>query len=240
MSMKRYLIYIIASFLMMVSCTSKQDIPTKGQATVAVQSLTRSGSSGTAAIDEDLAITILDSNGNLYSKYPAGTVPKKIVLEPGTFTLQVYTENQDSWAAANDGLGEACYFGTIQFSVEYDQVVYVNMQVPLSNYAVTLTLPYLFTDLFKSYSLNLTSGSRTVRIQESQKAYFSVADGGFTYKLEATNNDNVSHASTPITYKKVENGKLYNLTYYYGTDANSGDIDIEITDNMETEDVPVG
>jgi membrane carboxypeptidase/penicillin-binding protein PbpC len=124
--------------------------------------------------------------------------------------------------------------------VEYDQVVYVNMQVPLCNYAVTLTLPALFTDLFKSYSLSLASGNRTVRIQEAQKAYFNVADGGFTYKLEATNNDNVSHATTPITYRQVESGKLYNMTYYYGTDANSGGIDIEITDNMESEDVPLG
>jgi hypothetical protein len=37
----------------------------------------------------------------------------------------------------------------------------------------------------------------------------------------------------------VEAGKLYNMTYYYGTDANSGNLDIEITDDMETEDVPV-
>ena len=238
--MKRHLIYIYMLILSFVSCTSEHAITEQGSGTLALESITRNGTNSSQTIDDDLAITILDSNGEFYRKYPAGSVPRKIVLEPGTFTLQVYTENQDSWANANNGLGEACYYGTTTVSVEYDAVSYVRMQVPMSNYAVTLTLPMLFNDLFKSHSLSLSSGSRSVAIKEGEKAYFTMVDGGFTYKLEATNNDNVSHSSSSITYKKVENGKLYNITYYYGTDANSGGLDIEITDNMETEDVPVG
>ena len=110
------------------------------------------------------------------------------------------------------------------------------MEVPIVNYAVTLTLPDLFDDLFKSYTYTLNSGTRSVSIKKGEKAYFSVGDGGFTYKLTATNTDNVTHSTTPITYRNVEAGKLYNMTYYYGTDANSGGLDIEITDDMETED----
>jgi len=37
----------------------------------------------------------------------------------------------------------------------------------------------------------------------------------------------------------VESGKLYQMTYYYGTDDNSGGLDIEITDNTEKEDQKV-
>ena len=59
------------------------------------------------------------------------------------------------------------------------------------------------------------------------------------YQLTATNTDQITHHTTPITYKKVESGKLYQMTYYYGTDDNSGGLDIEIKDNMEDEDIEV-
>lgn len=235
--MKRNIIYILLFLFALTSCTSEQDAPSsKDTATLSLEGLTRAGVTSPLAIDSDLAVIIYNSVGEVYSRYSAGNIPNKIVLQPGVFTLEVYTENQDTWHTANDGRGEACYYGTTEVEMEYDAVTYVNMQVPMVNYAVTLTLPYLFTELFKSYSLNLSCASRSFGIQQGEKAYFAAADGGFTYKLEATNNDNVSHSSSAINYKKVENGKLYNLTYYYGTDANSGGLDIEITDNMETED----
>ena len=234
--MKRNIIYILLSLFAFVSCTSEQVEPTHASATLHLEGLSRAGAASPMAIDEDLAVLVYDSDGKKYADYPAGTIPRKIILQPGTFTLHVYTQNQETWTTANNGLGEACYYGTAQVEMEHDAVTYLNMQVPMVNYAVTLILPPLFNDLFKSHSLNLTSNSRTVKIQEGQKAYFDAANGGFTYKLEATNTDNNTHSSSSINYKTVENGKLYNLTYYYGTDANSGGLDIEITDNMETED----
>ena len=235
--MKHYLIYIYTSILVFASCTN-EIVPTcgDGSAMLDITSLTRAGASSAMTIDEDLAISILDSDGELFKQYPAGEIPGKIVLEPGTFTLQAYTENQNTWHEENNGLGAACYFGSIQIEVTYDEIKKIEMEVPISNYAVTLTLPDLFDKLFKSYSFTLSSGTRSVNIKEGDKAYFPVEEGGFTYKLSATNTDNNSHSTTPITYRNVEAGKLYNMTYYYGTDANSGGLDIEITDDMETED----
>lgn len=238
--MKHYIIYIYTLLMGLVSCTSEIIPDEGGEAILDMTSLTRSGaSSSSVAIDEDLAVTILDSEGNTYEHYPAGSIPRKIVLEPGTFTLQAYTENQETWHEENNGLGSPCYFGSTKIEVAYDEVKRIEMEVPISNYAVTLTLPELFDKLFKSYTFSLSSGTRTVSIQEGGKAYFSVEDGGFTYKLSATNTDNNSHSTTPITYRNIEAGKLYNMTYYYGTDANSGGLDIEITDDMETEDEDV-
>lgn len=235
--MRSYPIYICIALatLVFVACKNETIIPENGYGTLSL-GLTRAGASSSKAIDDDLAIKILDSKGNIYVHYSAGRVPNKIILEPGTFTVIAYTENQETWAKENNGRGAACHYGTTQVSIEFDQVVYANMQVPMTNYAVTLTLPDLFHNLFKEYTFNINCNSRSVNIQEGDKAYFAVDKKGFTYKLSATNTDNNYHSTTPLTYGKVENGKLYNITYYYGTDANSGGIDIEITDNMETED----
>ena len=233
--MKYYIIYIVSILACIVSCTA-EDLPQDtGHGTLCI-SATRAGSASDRGIDEDLAMKIFDSKGNLYVQYHAGLVPNKIILEPGVFIVHAYTDNQDTWSRSNNGLGEACYYGTTQVEIEFDHIAYVNMQVPLTNYAVTLTLPEMFHQLFKNHSLNLVNGFRSVNIQEGQKAYFPVNEGGFTYKLTATNTDNITHATSSITYKKVEAGKVYNLTYYDATDANSGGLDIEITDDMETED----
>lgn len=233
--MKLKFLYIFAFTIALVSCQTEALKPSQGTGTLSL-GMTRAGTTSSQAIDDDLALKVLDSEGNVYVEFRAGNVPRKVVLEPGTFTVIAYTENQDTWTEANEGLGEACYYGTSEVSIEFDQTCYVNMEVPMVNYAVTVTMPDLFDNLFKDYAFNLVSGDKSVSIREGQKAYFTLEDGGFEYKLTATNTDNVTHSSSPLTYSKVEHGKLYNITYYYGTDANSGGIDIEITDNMETED----
>lgn len=233
--MKQTYIYIVTLLLAFVSCDTDEGVDSKSVATLGL-GLTRAGATSSQPVDADLAVTVLDANGEVYVKYPAGSVPNKLILEPGTFTVIAYTENQDTWAQENEGKGAACYYGSQQVTLGYDEIAFLNMRVPLTNYAVTLTLPDLFHDLFKSHALQLISGNRQVAIHEKEKAYFAKEDGGFSYKLEATNTDNVSHATRLIMYKTVEEGKLYNITYYYGTDANSGGLDIEITDDMQTED----
>lgn len=233
--MKLNFLYILMCVACLASCQTDMVEPNQGTGTLKL-GMTRSGVASTYSIDEDLALKILDSNGDVYVEFRAGSVPDKLVLEPGTFTVVAYTENQDSWFTENNGRGAACYYGECEVSIEFDQIAYVNMQVPMTNYAVTLTLPNLFHDLFKEYTFNIVCGERSVNINENEKAYFAVSEKGFTYKLFATNTDNISHSTNPLTYSKVEKGKLYDITYYYGTDANSGGVDIEITDNMEIVD----
>jgi len=238
--MRQYTLYIVAYLLALASCQSELPIPEQGNCYLELN-LSRIGVAKrqTRAIDNDLALKILNENGEIFIQYPAGSVPHKLVLLPGIFTVVAYTENQDNWAEANDGRGEACYYGSCQVEMAFDQTTYANLQVPMTNYAVTLALPEYFHDFFPSYTFSLKSGFRQTSIKEGEKAYFDAEEGGFTYQLTATNTDQITHHTTPITYKKVESGKLYQMTYYYGTDDNSGGLDIEIKDNMEDEDIEV-
>lgn len=238
--MKRTLLYIQLILLALTSCQSELPVPEQGDCYLELN-LSRVGVAKrqTRAIDNDLALKILDNKGDIYVQYRAGNVPNKLVLSPGIFTVIAYTENQDDWTKANDGRGEASYYGSCQIEMAFDQTTYANLQVPMTNYAVSLALPEYFHDFFPSYTFSLNSGERHTKVKEGEKAYFDAKEGGFTYQLTATNTDQITHHTTPITYKKVESGKLYQMTYYYGTDDNSGGLDIEITDNTEKEDQKV-
>ena len=238
--MKRTLLYILLILLALTSCQSELPVPEQGDCYLELN-LSRVGVAKrqTRAIDNDLALKILDNKGDIYVQYRAGSVPNKLVLSPGIFTVIAYTENQDDWTKANDGRGEASYYGSCQVEMAFDQTTYANLQVPMTNYAVSLALPEYFHDFFPSYTFSLNSGERHTKVKEGEKAYFDAEEGGFTYQLTATNTDQITHHTTPITYKKVERGKLYQMTYYYGTDDNSGGLDIEITDNTEKEDQKV-
>ena len=238
--MKRTLLYIQLILLALTSCQSEIPVPEQGDCYLELN-LSRVGVANrqTRTIDNNLALKILDNKGDIYVQYRAGSVPNKLVLSPGIFTVIAYTENQDDWTKANDGRGEASYYGSCQVEMAFDQTTYANLQVPMTNYAVSLALPEYFHDFFPSYTFSLNSGERHTKVKEGEKAYFDAEEGGFTYQLTATNTDQITHYTTPITYKKVESGKLYQMTYYYGTDDNSGGLDIEITDNTEKEDQKV-
>ena len=76
-------------------------------------------------------------------------------------------------------------------------------------------------------------------IREGEKAYFDLSDGGFFYSLSVTNTDGVSHAHSPIWFFDVQGGKHYLLRYHYASEAMSGSVEIEITDDMDTDDTIV-
>ena len=232
-------IYITAFLLSALTCgCSHQEEPLlpQGSGTLSLQ-LHRVGCmTETRAVSSELAVTIVGTDGPVATFAP-GQVPDKIKLEPGSYDLFAYTDNQETWEQDNEGRGSACHWGTTSFSISYDNVTYVDMQVPMTNYAVSLTLPPLFEQLFVSHSLKLTCGSRTTSIRQGEKAYFDPANGGFSYMLTATNNDEITHSTATVMHREVESGKCYTLTYYYDTESNSGGIDIEIKDDMNTEDV---
>ena len=234
-------IYIIAACLAS-SCSQEEMVPAaESTGTLVLQVSTGSlPQVSTRAVDADLTVELRYADGSLYKKYLPGQTPDKILLVAGeAYTVRAYTDNQSDWQTANSGKGAACFFGETTVQVAEDETVYCTYQVPMTNYAVTLTLPDLFDQLFKSYSFLLTSSGRTdVVIREGEKAYFE-AGTGFTYKLTATNNDNKTSSHSAISFPDTEAGKLYNIKYIYGSDLNQGGIDIEITDNEEHEDVDI-
>lgn len=235
-------IYIILA-LIFASCT-QSELPTvkKGKGTLALNiSAGYMPRATTRAIDNDLALTLIRPDGSIYKKFEAGKVPSKITLEADvTYTIRAYSDNQSTWAQANQGSGEACYFGETTVTVGEDETVYCSYQVPMTNYAVTFTLPELFDQLFTNKTFTLKKDDRTIELKEpGQKAYFAPDKIGFKYQLQATNTDGKTSRHSFIDYSDVEAGKLYNIRYIYSTDLNTGGIDIDITDNTEHEDVDI-
>ena len=234
--MKRAL-YTILSILALVACQQSEHLEKGGECILELE-VARAGKPSVAsrAVDADLAVTILDAKGEEYLYYPAGAIPKKIVLEPGLFTVCAHTENQTTWHTANGGKGEPCYFASQQVEMEHDSRTRISMSVPMTNYAVGVVLPELFNNLFVKYQFTLKSGSREVVVREGEKIYFDPSNGGFFYALGVTNTDGVSHAHSPIWFFDVQGGKHYLLRYHYDSEATSGSVDIEITDDMGTDD----
>ena len=238
----RKILYILISGLLAVSC-QQEFIPERASGECVLElnlSRTNRPDATTRAVDEDLAVSIL-TNGSLYKYYPAGEVPDKIVLdilegEKKAFVVQAYTDNLDTWQSANNGKGEGCYFAEQTIELGYDEFKRLDMSVPMTNYAVSLELPPLFDVLFPHYTFNLTSGNRNISIQQKEKAYFDIKDGGFSYALQATNMDGATHSHSPIRFTDVQSGKLFLLKYNYDSDATSGGIEIEITLDMNTEE----
>lgn len=244
--MKRLCIYIIMCAFALVSC--QQDIPVPSQSNAVLElDLLRAGRPvvSTRAVADGLAVEIL-KDGTEYMSYAAGQVPKKIVLEPGTFTVRAYSPNQNgAWKTENYGKGAGCYYAETTVQMEYDAVTRLKLDVPMTNYAVGLQLPEMFDILFnptgkpfpESYTFTLKSGDREeVTIKEGERAYFDVDDGGFSYALKATNNDNNTHQHSAINFTEVSAGKLFTIKYDYSNDINTGGVVIIITDDMEIVD----
>lgn len=237
----KHIIYIILALVLLTACQQDElSVVDQGKAVLEL-SLTRAGRpiAITRAVDDDLVVDIYKSDNSQVAHYDAGSVPQKIILEPGTFKVVAYTNNQETWKTGNNGRGEACYYAEATVEMETDMVVRLALDVPMINYAVGLQLPRYFSNLFRAYTFILKSGGRTTSIKEGERAYFDVADAGFTYSLRATNTDGTTHSHSAIEFPEIEAGKLFTICYSYDSDANSGGVDIVITDDMETDDTDV-
>lgn len=234
----KHIIYTILAIVMLAACQQEELFTTELGRAVLELTLTRAGRpvATTRAVDDDLVLDIYKSGNIPFVHYDAGTVPQKIVLEPGTFKVVAYTNNQENWKSANGGKGEGCYYAETTVEMESDMVVRLSLDVPMINYAVGLELPEYFNNLFRAYTFILKGGGRTTTIKEGERAYFDVNDGGFTYSLRATNTDGVTKSHSAIEYDEVESGKLFTLRYSYDSDSTTGGVDIVITDDMETDD----
>lgn len=209
--------------LALAACSQADDVPdATGRATLALNAVrTNVPQVASRAVDAGLAVQLRRPDGSVYREFAAGSVPEKIELEPDVaYTIVAYSDNQGNWAEANGGRGEACYWGTAEVSAGEDETAYCTMEVPMTNYAVALSLPENFATLFPSYTFSLASGSRTVEVSDGEKAYFSVGDGGFRYALSVTNTDGETFAKPEQEHTGVAAGMLYKIAYGY-TDGGS-------------------
>lgn len=237
--MRNVLYILLCVAWLLVSCQGNDVIPEEPAMGRLELSLSKNGRPvlRTRSIDSDLTIVITNDK-NSSTTYQGSTMAELLELPAGNYSIKAFTDNQESWINANNGKGEGCYYIESSFEVKEDQTTRIDLNVPMTNYAVTLTLPELFYDLFSSYTFTVKSGTRSINIEEGEKAYFK-ANLGFSYRLEAMNIDNVTHNHTFYPVDDVVGGKLYNIQYIYDTDASSGGIDIVITDDMEDHDQDV-
>ncbi len=235
----------LALVCLLLSSCRQEEMQQGGKGWLSVQSLSVNGvdvlkALDTRAMDEGLTVNILDTEGNVLQEYTQANAEelRKVVLNAGNYTLRAFSDNYDQ-TYTNSELGDAKYYAEQAFSIEEGKVCLVALSVPMTNFGITLILPDGFQTHFPSYGLTLTSGSRQVVIKEGEMAFFEVGEGKYTYQLAATNTDDEYFQTKVITYMPTEGGKLYKMTYYYGTGDNNGGFDIEIDDDMPDDDVDV-
>ena len=227
--MKR-LFYIFLLIPVLMACSNEEQMVVKtGEGTLVISDLSRqqvvkSVVTTRNAVDPDLAIEILTSDGNVYRdyQYAAGDehLPQKFSLIPGTYTLHAFSENQTTWTSDNDGRGSAVYDATQEFTVQADWVTYVNLSVPMTNYGVTYTVPEGFSDWFPTCTFTISGDERLPNVlTTSQTAYFDPANvAGFTFSIHLVNADGIGFDIGPQNYQNPQAGLIYNVNLTFASD----------------------
>ena len=169
----------------------------------------------TRAVDEDLYVEITGTDVN--DTYEPGTLPNKIELEAGEYTLKAYNE-----AYQNKTANAPQYYVEETFAIEAEKVTYPTIAVPMVNVGISLaTLSDELQGLFNDVKLSFyTTDEQIVTVlQPGETVYMDYAeDMTLTYTLTATNADNETFTTEKKTYgnvegEKIEPGHCYVITY---------------------------
>lgn len=213
-------LYFLTGILLLASC-QQEEIPS-GEGflsltgiEVQTQEITNVAS---RAVDEDFVD--LYKGEQFVRTLTAEEMQSKIKLEPATdYKLKVYSANygqDNNWT--NEMSGEPVYYKEEPFQVKEGETTALKVQVPMCNYAVSLALPEGF-EKWMTYTFEVTSGDRTVILQDGGTAYFPVSALGspFSYKLKLTNTDSESFELTgtwgDTEGETVEMNTVYVITY---------------------------
>lgn len=159
----------------------------------------------TRAVDEDLYVEITGTDVN--DTYEPGTLPNKIELEAGEYTLKAYNE-----AYQNKTANAPQYYVEETFAIEAEKVTYPTISVPMVNVGISLaTLSDELQGLFNDVKLSFyTTDKQTETVlQPEETVYMDYAeDMTLTYTLTATNADNETFTTEKKIYGKVEGEKV--------------------------------
>lgn len=216
----KQILYTLLSLFLLISC-QQEDILSeqekKGYLQLTNLSLVSPTieSVQTRAVDEDLYVEITGTDVN--DTYEPGTLPNKIELEAGEYTLKAYNE-----AYQNKTANAPQYYVEETFAIEAEKVTYPTIAVPMVNVGISLaTLSDELQGLFNDVKLSFyTTDKQTETVlQPEETVYMDYAeDMTFTYTLTATNADNETFTTEKKTYgnvegEKVESGHCYVITY---------------------------
>lgn len=214
-------LYFLTGILLLASC-QQEEIPS-GEGflsltgiEVQTQEITNVAS---RAVDEDWTVDLYKGE-QFVRTLTAEEMQSKIKLVPATdYKLKVYSAKygQDvNWT--KEMSGEPVYYKEEPFQVKEGETTALKVQVPMCNYAVSLALPEGF-EKWMTYEFEVTSGARTVTLQDGGTAYFPVSALGspFSYKLKLTNTDSESFELTgtwgDTEGETVEMNTVYVITY---------------------------
>lgn len=135
--------------------------------------------------DVEFKIDILQ-NGAVYNNhsYKLTTLPAKVKLEKGNYTLKIYK--------VDNSIGPKYNEYEKDFAIEEGKTTDLgSVEMEMQNFGIALTLPDGFSDWFKSYTFTAKVGEASKTLKSGEIAYFDFADGlrDFSYELKATNQD---------------------------------------------------
>lgn len=135
--------------------------------------------------DVEFKIDILQ-NDAVYNNhsYKLTTLPAKVKLEKGNYTLKIYKVDNNIGPKYNEYEKD--------FEIKEGKTTNLGLvEMMMQNFGIALTLPDGFSDWFKSYTFTATVGEASKTLKSGEIAYFDFADGlrNFSYELKATNQD---------------------------------------------------
>lgn len=169
----------------------------------------------TRAIDEQLKVDIYDAGGTLLHSFEPGESNRRLQMEVGQYRLEAYTLNYHTEYAPTEK-GAPKYYGEQAFSIEADKVNVVTLNVPMTNMAVSYTLPQDFDTWFDTYTFTLSdeAGTRSIQPAPGEVWYYDATAASLSYKLEATNTDGEPFASQGTITPTVA-GTHYTVEYTF-------------------------
>lgn len=224
--MKKNIVYILLGIFLLASCQQENEIPS-GKGYLSVEGIELQSQVVTEvasrAVDESLTVDLY-KGGQLVRTLTPEEMQNKIELDPATdYMLKVHSANygkESTWD--NETKGEPVYYKEVSFVVTEGTTTAVEVQVPMITFAVCLNLTAVTGDWLQGYTFTVTSGNRSVTLQNGETAYFPYSDS-FNYQLSITNSDGEvkeqSGSWGTEDGETVAQNTVYTVTYNWATQS---------------------
>lgn len=166
------------------------------------------------AVDADFYVTLASAAST--TTYNPGNFPTgKLPLEPGSYTITV-----ENAAYRNNTANAPKFYYTGTFTIEAEKINYLQVQVPMVNFAVSFVLPADFTTYFDAPTFQVTASYTSGRTDQTVTMYTQRAPQYFDYEqgvrlnfaLTAVNKDSEA-VSLSGSHTEILPGKCYAVTY---------------------------
>lgn len=211
---------------MLVGCQQKEVISGVGYISVSgieIQSKTITEVASRAT--DDITWTVeLWKGSEMLRTLSTEEMQNKIELDAADdYMLKVYSPNygvEKGWT--NDEKGEPVYYTEVPFVVKQGETTGLKVQVPTITFAVSLNLSEVIGDWLQEYDFTVTTGDRTVALDNGDIAYFPYSEGvSFSYQLTLTNSDSETNTLNGDWGKDegevINTNTIYTVVYNWDT-----------------------